>query len=264
MAYGMACGLTLVVLASAAAFAEDVCVLAQDGQPRATIVVAAKPSRMAQFAAEELAHYARKLSGASLPIVAEDKLTKEQAEGDLVLVGESERTRKVGLTNAGLKPQEHVIRNAGRWLALMGRDEEDYGPVDYTKDMPWPECRLDFPWRVYLKAWGSMYAVDAFLERVCGVRWYLPGELGEVAPKTPTIRTSGLNLRLKPWTKFRLIGHAAAWDPFDFYAPGRDPKKTIPARDMLLWWLRVKLGGEPWHANHSVYSYFDRFGESNP
>jgi hypothetical protein len=245
-------------------WAEDSCLLVHDGQPRATIVIAAKPARAAQFAAAELAHYTQKLAGASLPIVTEDNLTSAQAASDLVLVGESERTRQIGLTNAALKPQEHIIRNAGRWLVLMGRDEEDFGPVDYAKDYPWPECRLDFPRRVQFKHWGSLYAVDTFLERVCGVRWYMPGELGEVAPKMRTIEARGLNLRLKPWTKYRIIGHTWAWDPFDFYAPGRDPKKGLPQREMLLWWLRMKLGGEPFNVNHSVYSYFDRFADAHP
>ncbi len=260
------CLLVVVVLllAARAALSQDACVLVEDGQAQATIVVAAKPSRMAWFAAEELAHYTQKLAGAALPIVTEDKLGAEQAAGYLVLVGESDRTRKLGLSNRGLKPQEHVIRNVGKWLVLMGRDEEDYGPVDYAADFPWPECRLEFPWRVYFKAWGSLYAVDAFLERVCGVRWYLPGEIGEVAPKTPSLRAAGLDLRLRPWTKCRIIGGAAAWDLFDFYAPGRDPKKQVSRRDMLLWWLRTKMGGEPWQVNHSVYSYYERFAESHP
>jgi len=244
--------------------AADTCALAENGQPRAVIVLAEKPTRVVQMAAAELATYVKKITGAELPVLGEDALTPEQAAGNLALVGESKRTRELGLTSAGLKRQEHVIRNHGRWLILMGRDEQAFGPVKYGSDFPWPECRLDFPHRVYFKAWGSMYAVDTFLERVCGLRWYLPGEIGEVCPRRPSLVATGLNLKLKPWTKARLGTRPGAWDVFDFYIPGRTPKKRIPRSDMLLWWLRMKMGGEPWQVNHSVYSYYDRFGKEHP
>jgi len=254
----------LLLAFSSFAYAEDACTLVEDGRARAVIVLAEKPTRVARMAAAELAHYVKKITGAELPVVAENELTAEQSSGFLVLVGQSARTEKLGLTSAGFERQQHLIRNEGKWLILMGRDEQDFGPADYTKDFPWPECRLDFPHRVYFKAWGSFYAVDTFLERVCSVRWYMPGELGEVAPKRSTIATRGLNLKLKPWTKFRVNTRPSSWDPFDFYIPGRTPKKMIPRRDMLLWWLRMKMGGDPWQVNHSVYSYYRRFGKEHP
>ncbi len=43
-------------------------VLTQDGQPRATIVLAETPSSSAQLAAYELQHDVRKISGARLPM----------------------------------------------------------------------------------------------------------------------------------------------------------------------------------------------------
>jgi len=247
-----------------AARGDDICTLVRDGKGEAVIVLAPKPTRPAQLAAAELAHYIKKITGAELPVITEDKLTEAQAGGNLVLVGESERTRKLSLTSAGLKRQEHIVKNSGKWLVIMGRDEQIFGPVNYESRFPWPECRLDFPHRVYFKALGSFYAVSTFLERELGLRWYMPGELGEVVPKTKTIITRGLNLKLKPWSKTRISTRLGSWDYFDFYIPGRTPKKRIPPRDMLLWWLRLKMGGDPWQVNHSVYSYYDRFAKEHP
>ena len=95
----------LFALIAPIARADDACVLAKDGKAQAVIVLAEKPTRVAQLAAAELAHYVKKITGAELPVVTENALTAEQAEGFLVLVGQSRRTEKLGLKSDGLKLQ---------------------------------------------------------------------------------------------------------------------------------------------------------------
>src|SRR5437899_7752197 len=76
-------------------------VLVEEGRPKATIVTAAKPSENAAVAARELQQYVRKMSGAELPIVADD----QQATGPLILVGASRLTEEVPDIPSGLTPQ---------------------------------------------------------------------------------------------------------------------------------------------------------------
>ena len=89
--------------------------LVEAGSPRATIVVAAEASEKAKLAAEELQHYVKKISGATLPIQTDEK----GATGTLVLVGRSKQTEDAtimipsGVTH-GRREEGFVIGRFGR------------------------------------------------------------------------------------------------------------------------------------------------------
>ena len=67
---------------------------------------------------------------------------------------------------AQLQPEGFVIKSDGNDLFIVGRDTTDGG----------------------LEVAGTHYGVSEFLERFVGVRWLMPGPLGEVVPKQPTLR----------------------------------------------------------------------------
>jgi hypothetical protein len=80
-------------------------VIVQEGQPRATIVVAqdaAGPVKQKlQLAAEELQTYVQKMSGAKLPILDDS----QNPNGPLLLVGRSRFSDALGVTiPSGLSP----------------------------------------------------------------------------------------------------------------------------------------------------------------
>ena len=60
-----------------------------DGQPTATMVLAEKPTRAAQFAAAELLEHNRKISGAILPVASDT----DKVAGLKIRVDESQATR---------------------------------------------------------------------------------------------------------------------------------------------------------------------------
>ncbi len=166
--------------------------IVEDGQPRAAIVVAEKPTRSAKLAAGELQAFVEKISGGRLPIVT-------VSAGDLpviIYVGESEPARRAGVDAEGLERDAFRVASGPDWLALVGRDW-DFTPVE-----PWARNHGDWqknreaewlslaghPWRnpvaasLYkdynktLDIWnldhrGTLNAVYAFL-RDLGVRWY--------------------------------------------------------------------------------------------
>ncbi|GMU54095.1 MAG: hypothetical protein AMXMBFR33_32410 [Candidatus Xenobia bacterium] len=145
-------------------------VLTEDGQPRATIVLAAAPSEKARLAAQELQTYVRKISGATLPVTTDD----QPLSGNLVLVGPSRLADSVeipsGLSNARREEGFVIVCTAAR-LLLAGND---LGPYH-----------------------GTEYAVYDLL-RELGVRWFMPGEFGEYVPRKGTLIIPPMRLRETP------------------------------------------------------------------
>src|ERR1043166_3829599 len=148
-------------------------VLVQEGRPAATIVLAEKPAENARLAAQELQRYVRKMSGAELPIV-----TDAQAPSTpLILVGQSRLTDKVaGLQipsgrTASLREEGFVVQCRGDQMVLAGNDEEPY--------------------------LGTRYAVVELLHRL-GVRWFMPGEFGEMIPEARTLAIAEMEVRQRP------------------------------------------------------------------
>ena len=205
--------------------------IVRDGQPNAEIVIPAQPPRTTRLASWELQNYVRKMTGATLPIV-------EVPTGEALVsiyVGESEFTRNLGVTAEGLEDGAYRIVSGNDWLALIGTDT-DFQPIEpYARNRSdrgseemlaaWDEI-ADGKWgnpagnafkmllrnadREFrdeeqdepLDLWafderGSYNAVCGFL-RDLGVRWYMPGELGEVVPKRDSIPLPQVDKREEP------------------------------------------------------------------
>lgn len=218
----------------------------KDGQPHAEIVIVERPARMAKLAADELQEYVLKISGAKLPI------TTRPSEGCPVqiYVGRSAHTDRLKLSDKGLKHGAFRMASGQSWLALLGRDSDFTPPKPYNTsygDRPrmmrewdartgekWgnPHATLYKRFNRELKIWdlderGSLNAVYAFL-RSLGVRWYLPGELGEVVPKRKTIALPRTNKVVRPDFPLRHIG------PYT-------PIFVMDPKDAILWRLRLGL-----------------------
>ena len=206
--------LLLGVLSSSVALGEAFIV--KDGKAQAEIVVSAKPARMAKLAAEELRDYVEKITGARLPIVTEPTA----AVPVKVYVGKSNYTDQLNIIDEGLDHGAFRMVSGDRWLALVGHDS------DYTPPNPFSVGHGD--WQRMLKEWdgltgetwgnpryhlfkqrnqalgvweqderGSLNAVHEFL-RQQGVRWYLPGPLGEVVPKKPSLEVPAVDKTVRP------------------------------------------------------------------
>lgn len=148
-------------------------VLVEEARPKATIVTALKPSTNAAAAARELQYYVRKMSGAELPIVTDEQDTT----GPAILVGASRLTEKLadltipsGLTSQ-LREEGFLIHCRGDHLVLAGNDAGPY--------------------------FGTRYAVVELLHRL-GVRWFMPGEFGEVIPQARTLAIAEMEVRQRP------------------------------------------------------------------
>jgi len=143
--------------------------------------------------------------------------------------------------------------------ALFHFDEADGPPVDSAGTAIPAQLPGLFDER------GTVNAAYDFLERFCDVRWYAPGEIGLSCPSKATLAASypptpaadgAFTLRRKPFMVHRWI------TPTALYMPG--PPDRIPTRDVDLWKLRMRIGGQPLWICHSFYGYYDRFLKDHP
>ena len=107
--------------------------LTRSGEPTATIVLAKEPVHAAVFAAKEIQYHVQKITGARLPIVADDA----RVEGNRILVGESAATRELALASEKLGEQEYLVEFRPNTLVLMGRDDAKAveGNISVTGDI---------------------------------------------------------------------------------------------------------------------------------
>jgi len=183
--------------------------LVKKGQPQAEIVVVENPPRMTALAVEELQTHLEKISGARLPVV-------HSPSGEMpvqVYVGRSDSTEALGIATDDLEDGAFRIVSGENWLALVGKDEDYVPPGPHSLQPSTHEEHVPMMqewdlltggtyfnpvgsrmWRSFNRSegWfqqdqrGSLNAVYEFL-RGLGVRWYMPGELGEIIPKTDTV-----------------------------------------------------------------------------
>ena len=207
----------LVTLASFSSQAADTLIV-RGGKPRAEIVVSSTPARMTKLAARELQTYVAKITGARLAITSEPTRTMPVA----IYVGRSRFTDALHLDTDGLNDGAFRIASGPDWLALLGPD------CDYEPVKPWGRSRArselqrvndEFaaiaggpffnPFYVHFShyypeqdVWsfdeaGTLNAVYAVLHEL-GVRWYAPGELGEIVPQMADIVLPTTNRVVRP------------------------------------------------------------------
>jgi len=147
-------------------------VLAEDGKPGATIVIKKDATDLQQDPAKDLQEYICKITGVVLPIADDDK----RIEGNLILVGKSRLTREMGINPSELTGDSFMIKAVPGRLVLVGNDDALGGSNAYN-----------------LTKKGTTNAVNAFLQDYCGVRWFMPGELGEVVPHKKALAIPEIN-----------------------------------------------------------------------
>ncbi len=226
----------------------EIC-LVKNAVPNACIVIAKEASRSAQFAASELQYHIQKITGATLPVETDDNVIK----GTRILVGDSKATQALGLRNNDFKPQEYLIQFLPDTLVLMGRDNnEDTMKVDYSNAETFPDLFKDH---------GTCYAVYDFLERFCGIRWYLPTELGLICPQKNNLVVKGTDMRRSPEMKYRKL-YGIERMPADLYCNYDDPNTAnqprLALRESMLFAHRQRIGGQPLANNHSFYGYYKK------
>ena len=220
--------------------------LVQDGKVRAEIIITEDPPRTTRLAALELQKYLEKISGAKLLISDQpnptvpvkiyvgqssstDKLnvsTKALKHGAYRIVSGDDWLVLIG-DDTDFKPIEPWPRNnndiaSGKmqkaWNHITGEHwgythsqlHKHYSGSNTLFGTP-NEQKLDTDGNVNVWTYderGSFNAVCGFL-RSLGVRWYIPGELGEIVPQTKTITMPKIDENVQPDFPMRILNFRA-------------------------------------------------------
>jgi Domain of unknown function (DUF4838)/Carbohydrate family 9 binding domain-like len=232
--------------------------IVKEGKPNAAIILSKKPTQAAQWAAEELNSYIKKITGTRLPV----SNNPNKVKGVKIFVGPSRHTKKLGISANSLRTQEFIIKTLPDAIVLLGRDSKSYGKINYSGgNGMWPGFNF------FKSELGTIYAVDDFLRLYCGVHWYLPGKIGEVVPRKATIEIPSVQMKRKLSTLYR---NPQVYYPITSTLYWWDVKKDItkipnlPLEEKNKYWVRLKAGGVNFNANHSFGLYVKRFFKTHP
>jgi len=184
-----------------------------------------------RYAAEFLQRYIELVTGRKLGIVSATHATAAPYR-PWILVGKSKLTDFVETDRRKLPPEGFIIRRRDRQVAIVG----EIAPDD---DMP--EYRGADR--------GTLFGVYEFLERVYGVRWYFPGELGVHVPKRQNVAVRTLDITDAPHYHMRLSGLRPATEK----GPLSDLHPCIRPGNTTGFWTN--------HTYYNWYQYVDEHPE---
>ncbi len=200
-------------------------------------------------AARELADYLQKATGAQVRIQSEQAKPEGEKPAVRIFLGTCEANRKL-VAGKPLDAEEFVIRTEPGKLHIIGGDKTKQGD-DVN---------------------GTLNAVYTFLEDYIGVRWLLPGDLGEVVPRTNTLALPAIDRREQPRIAKRKIRDVALsrestyapvlkqWGvSVDEWRRAFDPEINSP------WFRRQKLGSRiEIEGGHSYAGWWEKYGKDHP
>lgn len=156
--------------------------LVRDGKPTSVIVTNGRPRESVALAATELQEHLRLMSGATIPIVKENELGSGP-QPVWILVGESNRSRKLGFDPRAVGLEGFIVRTAENAVILAG---DDSGSKKARRT-------------------GTLWAVYDFLQDQLGCRWLWPGETGQAVPRRRTVTVGTLDTQEAPLVRKRHI-----------------------------------------------------------
>ena len=206
------------------------------GKPKAIIIISEDCPDSVRFAASEFQQYVKKTTGALLPI--DNKISAKTNGVNYILIGESKYTRQ---NNFGLRMKNtdsFRIVSRNNILAILGKDYNGKPIVGMRN--PWLKNEV-YNTKLKIGAFGetgTLYGVYYFLNKYCGVRWYMPGDLGEVIQPQASLIIPDIDIKKAPDFDYRYVWLCN----FD------------SDEDAALWYKRIGFGAAaPVQINHSFY-----------
>ena len=218
-------------------------VLVENGQAKAEIVMDRR-NLVTRLAATELQSFIEQATGARLPIV-----TRRSGNRPAIVLGAGDWTRKHGLQVKDLPRDAFLIRRVGDTVCILGRDDPKCAD-DVRMKRGAPPNRAE-------KA--TLFGAYDFAERFMGVRFYFPGEIGTVVPKTKTLSVPNVDVYEAPDFIQRKVSYSnQGWGHLD------DPSQGRKLRGQVMLRLRAGTCNIPNCHGLARLGYIHRFGKTHP
>ena len=222
--------------------------LAQKGKPTAIIVLPDNANPVARYAAGELVWHVKRICGAELKTVPESKY-----DGKLfpIYLGATQAAEKAGFGQKNFAKEAWTIRSTPRALYLTG-GENSLELMHFRTPVTTFQETASY-WKSNggfnrLARRGTLYSVTEFLQRICGVRWLWPGELGTLIPKRADFTIpDNLNISGAPrftYRQWRIMSKTCM-----YFLPG-----------ITNTWSRKRIDpytGQLYFSQHTLERYFD-------
>lgn len=250
--------LLVFAMFSARALAADELVLVKDGVSRAPIVVFEDMPPLTRRAAEELAYYIEKTSGARPEIIEGDP---DSVPEYAIWVGYQPALEELfpDLDFEFEHPGEILIAANEKHLVVAGRDvwDPDHLEVD---------IRLGRTLNGFQQEYGTHNAVYTFLQDYLDVRWLWPGELGEDVVQQETVAFEPFTYRYHPQVRAR--SGLLSWAQLDRGVLGPEDGVLSEGGARSHYWARaqrLQLSELPSPGGHGFPGdWWERFHESHP
>ena len=254
----------VAVAAAAAVGAEDTWPLVKDGETKSVILIADDANRLITVAAEELQYHVREASGAELPIVKEGEFKGPLRH--VVLIGQSKRAAALGVEVSALPREGFLIHPTQGCLVIAGKDKPI---ISYRGDGKTVARVNDDPYEVFTQP-ATLFGVVTWIEEALGVRWVMPGKLGEVIPTRPTIMIRdgepriGKPAAIQRQIRFTDASHRKLASDKDYFEPWGVDRETR-RRAHLVWARRQRLGkGGYFKITHAFRRWWDDYSKTHP
>ena len=188
-------------------------VLVEKGIPQFDIVIAAKPTNTARYAAQELQHHFFLATGKKVPILNAKKGTRPA-----IHIGDTPLSRRFGVTPDKMQGEHFVLARVGSDIIISGGDDAKASMRTILSIAGVPL--------------GTLYGVYDFLERFLKVRWYFPGDKGMILPPCKELSVTRLFENGSPAFSTRTL-----------YSSTLPKESGIPLKDQNAWKRRMRFGG---------------------
>ena len=157
--------------------------LVKNGKAAFEIVAPRNAAPIARFAAQELADFMGRITGAKLKI-----LTAPTGKVPAFIVGDTQAAKAAGIDLAKLDRDGFFIKTFKGNVIIIGNDERSPRAL-----------RESFMQR------GTLNGVYDFLERFGGVKFYFPGPMGTIVPAKKNWALPSIDIADRPDSQFRQI-----------------------------------------------------------
>jgi hypothetical protein len=196
------------------------------------------------LAAKELAKYIGLVTKTNVGITSDLSNLSKQT----IYLGDTEFSRAKAIDPSKLPSDGFRIVTAPDGIAIAGKDYS--GPPPSGTDNPY---RINETYNERLKIGafgdaGTLQGAYFFLREFFGVRWYMPGDLGEIVPSRETVKVPPTDVEKSPVFSYR----------YPYFCHFADADRDA------IWYRRAGFGAPfPVEIQHS-YDRFLKYKDSNP